>query len=261
MWFQNRDESRPFTTSAEGLLRHISQPFVVEVRGRRGRSAFTKPLLAEKEASAVATRAGARDADKTGARVADQAQAWPFGIATAPPTGRILPSLIQNDPEAIAVAEAEPARRDAPQTGAAQKKPTKRKQGVAAHVPSADLAADQETSPDQPSQTPSTAPLATAAKETGASTKKRRTGALPTGGETPRPRPGRGETDSASLTVEAPIRAEPSSLPGAPQATPATVDEDASRDERRRSRMARYVFGTELKLGERWKERLRRRLR
>jgi hypothetical protein len=73
----------------------------------------------------------------------------------------------------------------------------------------------------------------------------------------PRRRDDVANTDMSAQSTRLPIDLEPSPVPGARPTIPSGLEDGPSR-ERRRSIMARYVFGTELKPGERWKQRLRR---
>jgi hypothetical protein len=223
-------------------LRHTKQPFVVEVKRHRGRGGSSS----EKNLFSLAARVEAL-AEPAISHPAFNAFAAEPRKELARPMGRVLPSLDEPVPAPEPLPEEERPRRRgriprsiASEAGRAEDAAPPRRRG---RKPKLAAVGAVDASPERAqaqAPSPARAPLP---RETPAVAKaeQRKTPAAPKA-RAPAPRP-----------VEPP-RAPEAILRPEPQ--PPREPGEATR--RRRSIMGRYVFGTELRLGERWKKRLRR---
>jgi hypothetical protein len=253
-------------------LKHTPQRFTVEVRRHRGRPTFSKAQSAERETLTPAPGAGPRDADEKSSP--ETHQTLQRGAEKTRPSGRILPSLAESGPEIVVPPQVESSRRPA-RGASAESKPKPRARLVSTDIASVDRQAPQPNAADADLGTdsgvvsrqsqearPNDNSPATAPSQTKMTAKTERSAAKSAAAAKPRRRSRRTRADAAPQTNHALVDVETSSIPDADAlpAPPTNLDGGASR-ERRRSIIARYVFGTELKLGERWKQRLRRRRR
>ena len=245
-------------------MRHTPQSFIVEVRRRRGRPTFMDATPKLGETFRDATHDGVYEVDQTGRREAERAKNPAFEFDPIRPSGRILPSLVDSCPWSLP--EVEPSRRRA-HGASCGNKPTKPTEVVATNVsephrgtqPStyaeAGLVIDSDTAPHESPQAPSNdAPLVAPPSE--ASINSERSAVKSTTGKKARRRNDVTKTHMSPQTASLSGDVGPSSFPDAQPKNSSNLHDGASR-ERRRSIVARYVFGTELKLGERWKLRLR----
>jgi hypothetical protein len=264
-----RTESRRIVEHSEGSLAHKSRSFTVEVRRRRGPPAaeHARPIL--REAFTDVALGDACGADKTTARVTDRRGERVFEAASVGRAGRILPSLVESSPWLAttftvkpsqrransADLEGRPAKRgDEVETDASKsRRPNSpRSQADAGSMASRDAA--RHLSPQAPSIDVPTASLPSQAKT---STEAERSAGASRAGESMQRCASRAETHKNLQTALTPTDVELWSIPDARPADPSKLGDGASQH-RRRSIMARYVFRTELKFGERWKQRLRR---
>ncbi len=263
-----RTESRRIVEHSEGSLTHKSRSFTVEMRRRRGRPSaeHAKPILGEEF-----TDVGLGDAcgaDKTAARITDPTGERVFEAAPAGHAGRILPSLVESSSWLVTTSEIKPSQRRANgadlegrsakrdhevETDAADsRRPNSpRSQADARSMTSLDAA--RHLPPQARSNDALTAFLPSQAKT---STEAERSAEASTAGKSPQRRARRAETHKNPQTAPTPTDVELWSIPDARPANPSKLGDGASQ-KRRRTVMARYVFRTELKLGERWKRRLR----
>jgi hypothetical protein len=249
-------------------VRQTPRSFVVEVRRRRGRPTIVDATPGSGEAFRDGARDRAKEVGQSGGRERDQAEKQDFEFDPIRPSGRILPSLIETSPETLSPAAAEPLRRRA----RADSKPTKPTEVIAASVSASDRATPpsghaaagcviaSRAAPRESAQAQSSdAPLAAALSPAGALVDSERSAVKSTASGKSRRWDDTMKAHPSSLgpqTAPSPIDVGPSPTPDAAKSSPKKFD-GASR-ERQRSIMARYVFGTELKPGERWKLRLRR---
>jgi hypothetical protein len=209
-------------------LRRTSRPFITEVKRRHGRSIVVADWAVGKEPPSATTPLQSFVVGAIEKREAAQLLEHVFEKAPAPPTGRILPSLVETGSLSEAQPQPEPPKRS--RQGKAPKRVRSSKPAVAANdlrpVASGYLQG---------------APRITAVDEHSAlMTRTKATPRLPLGLE----------NVATVQQADAPIAAQSPSID--------LGSEDAASRKRPRSIAARYVFGTELKLGERWKLRLRR---
>jgi hypothetical protein len=243
-------------------LRHISRSFTVEVRRNRGRPSTTdaKPILRlslSGPAGDIAHDAGKDASTLFSGHIRERA----FDIASASPTGRILPSLV----ESLSATESKPPKRLSRQ-GSAENKMIKVKETNAqsasgrrrrAPLGGEDLLASSqgsfEAAADDSVQARSGHGLVlTTAEHVETRVRTDQTVATSTAAERPH-RHGRraqSQTSSEITFASASSNAEPAN-------SSILADDDVS-GKRHQSILARYVFGTEPKFGERWKRRLRR---
>jgi hypothetical protein len=194
---------------------------------------------------------------------ADQADKHAFEIDPIRSSGRILPSLIDSSP-----ADTEPSRwrrRGAPR----KDKPTKPPEVVATNVPkrrggvpppghhdAGSMIGSDSASQQSPQARSNDSPRV--ASEAMASINSERSSVKSKAGRKPRRRGDLTKTHTSPQTAPLPIDDRPLSTSDTQPAMPSSNLDDGTSRERRRSIMARYVFGAELKPGERWKQRLRR---
>ncbi len=246
-------------------MRHTQQPFVVEVRRHRSRQTIVETKAKFEETFRDATRDAVHEPGQAGLE-ANQAEKPVFEVDPAIPSGRILPSLIESSPWTLPPAEAEPSRRLA--RGALRKdKPTRPTEVVAGDVPKrrkgrppsdrvdagstiGSDSASRQSPPPRSNDSPH------AASQVMQPINQGQIAAKSTATRKPRRRDDLSTTHMSLRITTLPIDAEPLPAPDAQPSRPSDLEDDAPR-ERRRSIMARYVFGTELKPGERWKSRLR----
>jgi len=253
---------------SEGSLTHKSRSFAVEVRRRRGRPSAerAKPILGEEF-----TDVGLGDAcgaDKTPVRITDQTCERVFAAAPAGHAGRILPSLVESSPwlattftvkrsqmrTSGAELEGRPAKWDHEVETDAEDSPrpnSLRSQADARSMTSLDAA--RHLPPQARSIDAPTASLPSQAKT---SIEAERSARASTRGKSLQRRASRAETYKNPQTAPTPTDVELWSILDARPADPSKLGDGASQN-RRRTIMARYVFRTELKLGECWKRRLR----
>jgi hypothetical protein len=220
-------------------LRRAVPSFKVEVR-RRPRLATTS----NSDAQSSETRSPPAGFDRESHRVAAAAfeakkvDASASDVGASPPRGRILPSLAPDEPRYFLLKEipVPAAESDVP-----SRAPKRREQAPKSPRNSGFLSAKS-------------APLAESL-----SSKSRQSSSMQSGGLTPGAKAKR--RDKMAISRDD-ARAKP--LPNdqrsaigtdSPSTLPPRVD-DRSPDCRKRTIMARYVFGDELKPGERWKRRL-----
>jgi hypothetical protein len=231
-------------------LRHTKQPFVVEVRRRRGRAAAASEtslfsLAAREEVAAPASEAPSRPSAP--------AESPAFGSPR--PTGRILPSLEQPEPSMARPAEPEAPRRRGRVAGV-NNEAAERKRARAAAEPGGRSAANSPTASSPEARQKGRRRSLDAPSMAGASAASATHPKAATARKTPAKRP---DAPKRRVGPQAPADAvvRPPPTAQAQPAPPPVADDGAARG-RRRSIMARYVLGTELRMGERWKKRLRR---
>ena len=233
-------------------MRRTPHPFAVEVRRHRGKSAIieAKPFTRDAFFAAALLSLSAEEAKISSD--SDRAEDPNPKLVSPQPSGRILPSLVEVSPWPEASVKAETPRKPAREPGA-RRKTAKRAKAATAEVleasrlglsDSADLTIDLTV-----------AATGVAAPERKSSAKTRRGDAA--ANKKPQRRAHAAKTPKIPPIAAAPVAANPPAPAVERQANPATRG-DGPRQERRRSIMARYVFGTELRPGERWKKRLRK---
>jgi hypothetical protein len=252
--------------SAEDSLKHTHQLFVVEVRRHRGGPTTVEAKTNFEETFRGAPRDAVHEADQADVE-ANQAEKRALEIDPTIPSGRILPSLIESSPWTLPPATAEPSRRRA-RSASSDDKQTRLTKAIAANAPKrrrepppssnvgagsviASHAAPDESPRARSNDSPhvvseSILPINPGQIDAKSTTTKK-----------PRRRDGLLKAHMSPRVTRGPIDVEPLPNPDARPTSP-TVSEDHSPRKRRLSVMARYVFGTELKPGERWKQRLRR---
>jgi hypothetical protein len=247
-------------------LRNTPQLFTVEVRRRRGQptAVNAKPTLAKMFAGAA--HSGDGDADRSMLCETDRVGRHAVEVGATHPSGRILPSLVESSPWTIAPVEAPPrrhARGKIAKEAAGKPTPVVASLTVAREEPhgQTDVCSMTESSmaPRPLSQAPTThASPALSSSDAETSPQAERAAVTSTASrKLPRRAGGRKkEKKDTSEAAPAPFDAEPA-VPEEPSSDPPNWDDGASR-RRHRSIMARYVFGTELKPGERWRQRMRR---
>jgi hypothetical protein len=216
------------------------------------------------EMLAEATRDDNYDADRDVLRAADQTETHSAETGSARPSGRVLPSLVESSPWMTAPTEAIPPRRA---TGRAIANGAAAQTTVVASVsrPRDEMPrgrADVHSMTDsgvaprpEPQARTSDIPTAFPASETERSPNGARDAITSAATRKPRRRADRTKKQAIPEAAPGPFGAElviPDALP-----SDASNRADGASQERRRSIVARYVFGTELKLGERWRQRLR----
>jgi hypothetical protein len=209
-------------------LRRTSRPFITEVKRRHGRSIVVADWAVGKEPPSATTPLQSFVVGAIEKREAAQLLEHVFEKAPAPPTGRILPSLVESG----SPSEAEP-----------QPGPPKHSRQTKASKSARSSKPDVATNDPRPVALGylQEAPLITVIGEHSASTTRTKA--------TPR----------LQLSLENVATVQQTDAPVATQ--PPLIDlgsEAAASRKRPRSIAARYVFGTEPKLGERWKLRLRK---
>jgi hypothetical protein len=242
----------------EDSVRHISHSFTVEVKRRRGRPVASEPPSLLSDAFAEAESPVAQDPGGAGAWFADHSVERVSPANPPPSAGRILPSLVENSPWLLAPEEAAtPRRRRSTETPGSEPRQAARSSRFA-HKDSraaADPAPRQSPQGRSQERSDDDSSARSAVSKAIASRKARiradkspadeRLSSLKADGET-------GQRLGASF---APIGVQSPGGVGAPSSIQADEHSSAARS-RRKSILARYVFGTELKLGERWKKRL-----
>jgi hypothetical protein len=242
-------------------LRRTVPSFTVEVR-RRPRLATTS----DPDAQSSETRSPRAGFDRESHRIAaapfeaKEVDQSPVDVAASHPMRRILPSLIADEPSrrplrdaALTTAESEPPSRAPKRRDQASKSPRNSGFSSAESAPLAERlsTASRQTSSVQSDEGAGVSPrVATIAQsqvvgDSGGlalSAKARRRDKLAISCEDDRAKPLLNDQRSAIGT-------------DSPATLPSIVD-DRSPQSRKRTIMARYVFGDELKPGERWKRRL-----
>jgi hypothetical protein len=242
-------------------LRRTVPSFTVEVR-RRPRLATTS----DPDAQSSETRSPRAGFDRESHRIAaapfeaKEVDQSPVDVAASHPMRRILPSLIADEPSrrplrdaALTTAESEPPSRAPKRRDQASKSPRNSGFSSAESAPLAERlsTASRQTSSVQSDEGAGVSPrVATIAQsqvvgDSGGlalSAKARRRDKLAISCDDDRARPLPNDQRSAIGT-------------DSPATLPSIVD-DRSPQSRKRTIMARYVFGDELKPGERWKRRL-----
>ena len=237
-------------------MRRAVPSFTVEVR-RRPRLAATS--ISDAQSSEYRSPQAGFD------RELDRALAAAFGVKNADPSptdvasspkGRILPSLVPDEPlrrplrdATLTTAESEPPSRTPKRRDQASKSP--RNSGLSS-AENAPLAERLSTKSRQTSN-------AQADEGTGVSPRGATTAQSPVVSSLP-PRAKAKRRDEIAISCDdraKPLPVDQSSAIGTDSLAPASsrVD-DRSPPGRKRTIMARYVFGDELKPGERWKRRL-----
>ena len=215
-------------------MRHTKQPFVVEVKRHRGRGGSSS----EKNLFSLAARVEAL-AEPAISHPAFDAFAADPRKSVARPTGRVLPSLD----------EPAPAPEPAPQDDLPRRRGRPRR-------PTSEAAAEDAAPPRRRGRKPRLAPVGA-----GAASPERAQAQAQAGVVAPAPPP-REKPPVAAAKARKPAPRPPEPASPAPEAVlrpePQIAREPGEAARRRRSIMGRYVFGTELRLGERWKKRLRR---
>jgi hypothetical protein len=240
----------------EDLLRPTSHSFTVEVKRHRNRLAVENAWPILRETSSDALREISRDHHKTN----DQASGRVFESDAARHTGRILPSLLEGAPWLVARSETKPrgANGAGLRGGTTERKhdvesvvfdsgtpksPRRHADAGSTRLATANGFSRQARSIDAPTASLFSLSANPTEVERNAKTSK-------AGKRTQRP------TDRAESPAS-----ERTDVESAPNFDPRLADQSKSDDEgdrkRRRPILARYVFGTELKPGERWKRRLR----
>jgi hypothetical protein len=242
-------------------LRRTVPSFTVEVR-RRPRLATTS----DPDAQSSETRSPRAGFDRESHRIAaapfeaKEVDQSPVDVAASHPMRRILPSLIADEPSrrplrdaALTTAESEPPSRAPKRRDQASKSPRNSGFSSAESAPLAERlsTASRQTSSVQSDEGAGVSPrVATIAQsqvvgDSGGlalSAKARRRDKLAISCDDDRAKPLPNDQRSAIGT-------------DSPATLPSIVD-DRSPQSRKRTIMARYVFGDELKPGERWKRRL-----
>jgi hypothetical protein len=242
-------------------LRRTVPSFTVEVR-RRPRLATTS----DPDAQSSETRSPRAGFDRESHRIAaapfeaKEVDQSPVDVAASHPMRRILPSLIADEPSrrplrdaALTTAESEPPSRAPKRRDQASKSPRNSGFSSAESAPLAERlsTASRQTSSVQSDEGAGVSPrVATIAQsqvvgDSGGlalSAKARRRDKLAISCDDDRAKPLPNDQRSAIGT-------------DSPATLPSIVD-DRSPQSRRRTIMARYIFGDELKPGERWKRRL-----
>jgi len=242
-------------------LRRTVPSFTVEVR-RRPRLATTS----DPDAQSSETRSPRAGFDRESHRIAaapfeaKEVDQSPVDVAASHPMRRILPSLIADEPSrrplrdaALTTAESEPPSRAPKRRDQASKSPRNSGFSSAESAPLAERlsTASRQTSSVQSDEGADVSPrVATIAQsqvvgDSGGlalSAKARRRDKLAISCDDDRAKPLPNDQRSAIGT-------------DSPATLPSIVD-DRSPQSRKRTIMARYVFGDELKPGERWKRRL-----
>jgi hypothetical protein len=243
-------------------LKHTQQSFVVEMRRRRGRLTSASGRAIEEDAFSAAVRAHSQDVRSEEKPKVDQVASIAVETYPARPVGRILPSLVEDH----LLGPARP-NRDSPQpvipagtstiTGKAQDASSSLQcdERSVERLELAHLGAAAQLTAPKP------LPLQSDEGQRGvASSRVKRTNKADNGAPA---------AQSANSKTRAPRK-----KASAPPAVAVVTDErrstpaallDAASDgdpgvssERRRLILGRYVRGTELKFGERWKLRLRK---
>jgi hypothetical protein len=242
-------------------LRRTVPSFTVEVR-RRPRLATTS----DPDAQSSETRSPRAGFDRESHRIAaapfeaKEVDQFPVDVAASHPMRRILPSLIADEPSrrplrdaALTTAESEPPSRAPKRRDQASKSPRNSGFSSAESAPLAERlsTASRQTSSVQSIEGAGVSPrVATTAQsqvvgDSGGlvlGAKARRRDKLAISCDDDRAKPLPNDQRSAIGTDS------PATLP--------SIVEDRSPQSRKRTIMARYVFGDELKPGERWKRRL-----
>jgi hypothetical protein len=252
-------------------LRRVVPSFTVEVR-RRPRLAITSSPIVRSPETKPPQAAFDRESHRAAAAAfeAKKVDQSPVGVAASYPKGRILPSLVADEPlrhllrdASLSTAESEPTSRPLkrpsvrPLKGGAQASKPPRNSGSssAESTPLADRLSAGSLQPSSarrdegigvsPSD-PTTAPSQVVGNSGGPAprAKAERRAKMPISLDDARATPLLNDQRS-------PMRTDSRATP------PMSVDE-RSRQSRKRTIMGRYVFGDELKSGERWKRRLLR---
>ena len=207
-------------------MRRAVPSFTVEVR-RRPRLAITSNPDAQSSETKPPQAAFGRESHRAAAAAfgAKKMDGSPVDVAASHPRGRILPSLVPNEPRHHLLEDAPVSAADTEQPSRAPKRPSVR--------------APNRERGDQASKSPRNSSLSSdenAPSAERSSTKSRRTSSVQS-------------DEGADTTPKDPTRA-PSQVVGD---NPGLA---LSARGRKRTIMARYVFGDDDKPGERWKRRL-----
>jgi hypothetical protein len=244
-------------------LRPISHSFTVEVRRRRGPPSTTdaKPILRE----SLSWPAGdiAHDADKDASKwFSGHAHERALDSASAIPKGRILPSLVETVPGGLSTTESklpkrlnrqgrtgdETAKQKINADNASERRRRRSLDGEDLIPPQRSLKA----APEDLAQARSADEMVpTVPEQVEPSARTRQTAATSTATERPHRHGRRAKSQTSSENIF-------TSASNAHLANSSILGDDDVSRKRHQSILARYVFGTEPKLGERWKRRLRR---
>jgi hypothetical protein len=238
-------------------LKHPAQPFVVEVK-RRFRPGSLEANAAEKDAFSALVRAHSLDSVGKGESKAKEARQFPSENLPVPPVGRILPTLIEGSSTKEALLGSGPPKDRAGivankrrRANRAEPVPIGNDESVLAHPASAAIViVDSSDSSRQSQPTLNETSLNTPPLKIRVSAKGSASAA-----NTRAKRRRRAHSNAVARAVE--VAVSETSSPNAAQQSEGVSSPTSLRD--RRSIMARYVFRTEIKPGERWKLRLRRR--
>jgi hypothetical protein len=244
-------------------LKHTQQSFVVEMRRRRGRPTSASARAIEGDAFSAAVRAHSQDVRSDEKPKVDQVASIAVETYPARPVGRILPSLIEDrlfDPVR--------ANRDSPQPVIPA--------GTSTKAGKAQDASSSLQSDERSVERPELAHLGAAAQLTGrkplplqsdearlaaASSLVKRTSKVdnsaPTVQRSANSKTRTGRKKASPPSTVAVVTNERRSTPAGLLDAASDGDPGVS-SERRRLILGRYVRGTELKFGERWKLRLRK---
>jgi hypothetical protein len=249
-------------------LRRAVPSFTVEIR-RRSRLATTLSLRAPSSETKFPQAEFDRELHRAPAVgfVAKEVDPAPVEAASAP-TGRILPSLVSDEPLRVALRDAAPAPAESAPISRAPKWPSARppqRKDQATKVPQDSSASAHERQPVVEEQLTASRRLSRVQSDEGAGASPRgQTGALSQVG---------GESHALALNAKAkridknatsrddvkakPLRDDQRSATKTASAAPlASRIDGRSPESRKRTILARYVFGDALKPCERWKRRL-----
>jgi hypothetical protein len=187
-------------------------------------------------------------------------------IASAIPAGRILPSLAETVPGGLPATESKLPRRpsrqgitaDETKINAQNDSQRRRRKPLEGENLAASTQRSLTAAPDDVAQARSGHELVLNVAEQVKTAATRQTAATLTAAEKPQRRDRRSKSQTSSENILAPSGAALSSASNAQPENSSILDDDDVSRKRHRSILARYVFDTEPKLGERWKRRLRR---
>jgi hypothetical protein len=249
-------------------LRRAVPSFTVEIR-RRSRLATTLSLRAPSSETKFPQAEFDRELHRAPAVgfVAKEVDPAPVEAASAP-TGRILPSLVSDEPLRVALRDAAPAPAESAPISRAPKQPSARpSQGKnqPTKLPQNSSASAHEGQPVVEEQLTASRRMSRVQSDEGAGASPRgQTGAPSQIGEDFRdiPLSAKAKRIDKIATSRDDVRAKPlhddqrSTTRTDSPAVPSSRVDGRSRESRKRTIMARYVFGDALGPGERWKRRL-----
>ena len=236
-------------------MRRAVPSFTVEVR-RRPRLAITSNPHVQSSETKSRLRGFDRESHRVAAAAFEARKVDPSPVAAAsPPRGRILPSLVPDESlhAAPTAAESDPPSRAPKRRDQASKSPRNSGFSSAANAPLADGLSPKSRQPSNV-QSDEGAGVSPRVETTEQSQVVGDSGGLALGAKARR-------RDKVAISRDdVRVRRLPREQRSAietdsPAALPSRVD-DRSPPGRKRTIMARYVFGDELKPGERWKRRL-----